>query len=110
MIHRLSEQVLESPDGATIPRRKPENLPVLNATMPNRAAGQLSAATSTLRNLVEENDKEHTKLPADTSNASAPPVGNVSETTNNGEDGDDDDSEADVVEADNRPAKRPKVI
>ena len=27
-----------------------------------------------------------------------------------GEDGDDDDSEADVVEADNRPAKRPKVI
>lgn len=109
MIHRLNEQVLESPDSATLPRRKQEKLPALGAALPSRS-NELSKATSTLKILVEENAKQPTKLPADSSNAAAPPVGNVSETTNNGEDGDDDDSEADEVKTDKRPAKRPKVI
>ena len=113
MIHRLNEQVLESPDGAAIPReRKTENAPLINAgnnvKIPSRSE-ELSAATSTLRSLVEENAKQPTKLPADSSSATAPPVGNVSEATNNGEDGDDDDSDVDRP-ADNRPAKRPKVV
>lgn len=102
MIHRLNEQVLEGPDSATLPRRNQDKLPAIGASI---RSNELSEATSTLKSMVEENEKGPTKLPADSSNTA-----NVSETTNNGEDGDDDDSEADVVEADNRPAKRPKVI
>ena len=118
MIHRLNEQVLESPDGASLLRgRKPESAALLNAGNNvghgiHSRSDQLSSATSTLRNLVEENAKQPnpTKLPANPLNTNPQRVGSGSEATNNGEDGDDDDSDIVRVGTDDRPAKRPKVI
>ena len=118
MIHRLNEQVLESPDGASLLRgRKPESAALLNAGNNvghgiHSRSDQLSSATSTLRNLVEENAKQPnpTKLPANPLNTNPQRVGSGSEATNNGEDGDDDDSDIVRVGTDDRPAKLPKVI
>lgn len=107
MIHRLNEQVLDSPDSAAIPReRKPSSSNNGSVQIPCRP-DRLSPATSTLRNLVEENAKQPnpTQLPADSTKA-----GSVSEEANNGEDGDDDDSDIDAGgAASNRPAKRTKI-
>ena len=113
MIHRLNEQVLDSADSAASPReRKQEDKQRRNAGKDVAAvipiqSDKLSSATSTLRSLVEEN-AENAKRAADPLPASSPAGGNVSEEANNGEDGDDDDSDMDgrIV---NRAAKRTKV-
>jgi hypothetical protein len=107
MIHRLNEQVLDSTHSAEIARERKQEV-TQRRTPGNNVAGeirsdQLSPATSTLRNLVEENAKKPNptkKLPGG---------GTVSEEANNGEDGDDDDSDA-SEEIKNRPPKRSKII
>ena len=118
MIHRLNEQVLDSPDSAAIPReRKQEGTQRRNSDKNVTAeiqfrSDRLSPATSTLRNLVEENAKKpnSTQLPVDPSTSSLLGGGIVSEEANNGEDGDDDDSDIDRSGIKNRPPKRSKII
>lgn len=101
MIHRLNEQVLDSPDSAATPReRKQDVTAVLDSGPALNNRNQLSSATSTLRTMVEENEKQPTKLPA----GNLQRVGSVSEATN---DGDDEDSDLDGVD---RAAKRQKII
>lgn len=103
MIHRLNEQVLDSPDSAAISRERKQDVTQRLSSGDSVAAGlkrpadRLSPATSTLRTLVEEN----AKIPA---------AGNVSEEANNGEDGDDDDSDAGRGGIKDRAAKRSKII
>jgi len=111
MIHRLNEQVLDSPDSASTPRERKQDVSAVldSAPTPHMRSKQLSSATSTLRTMVEENANQATKLPADSANTTSQRVGSVSEATNDG-DGDDDDSDLDGVGENNRPAKRAKVI
>jgi len=118
MIHRLNEQVLDSPHSVAIPRERKQEVTQRRNSDNNVAAeiqfrtDRLSPATSTLRNLVEENAKETsaTQLPADPSNTFLPGGGTVSEEANNGEDGDDDDSDIDGEGINDKPAKRSKII
>lgn len=111
MIHRLNEQVLDSADSAASPRdRKQEVAQRRNpgadvATSIALKSDRLSPATSTLRNLVEENEKNAAEPSAP---AASPEGGTVSEEANNGEDGDDDDSDMDEP-VESRAAKRTKV-
>lgn len=117
MIHRLNEQVLESPDSAAIPReRKQESTQRRNSG--NAAdiqfrSDRLSSATSTLRKIVAENANPNpSQSTSGQSNRHLPGQGNVSEEANNGEEGDDDDDD-DTIDGggiDNRPAKRSKII
>jgi len=118
MIHRLNEQVLESPDSAAIPRdRKQEGTQRRNSVNNNAAeiqfrSDRLSPATSTLRNLVAETAKPNpSQSAAGQSNRPLPGEGNVSEEAIIGEEGDDDD-DSDTIDGgiDNRPAKRSKII
>jgi len=118
MIHRLNEQVLESPDSAAIPRERQQEVTQRRSSDKNAIAeiqfrsDRLSPATSTLRNLVEENAKKpnSSQLPVDPSNSFLLGGGIVSEEANNGEDGDDDDSDIDRSGIKNRPLKRSKII
>jgi len=118
MIHRLNEQVLDSPDSAAIPRERKQEVTQRRTSGSNSVAeiqfrsDRLSPATSTLRNLVEENAKPNrTQKSTAQSNTRLPEQGTVSEEANNGEEGDDDDSDTiDGGGIDNRPAKRLKII
>ena len=110
MIHRLNEQVLDSTHSAEIARERKQEVtqrrnPPRNGVVAEIRSDQLSPATSTLRNLVEENAKK----PNPTTTTKLPGGGTVSEEANNGEDGDDDDSDV-SEEIKNRPTKRSKII
>mmetsp|Transcript_65817 Transcript_65817/g.73432 ORF Transcript_65817/g.73432 Transcript_65817/m.73432 type:complete len:412 (+) Transcript_65817:158-1393(+) len=110
MIHRLNEQVLDSSDSAkqdnTTLRRTASSY--VAATMSVRS-DRLSPATSTLRNLVEENAKQAANpTNMDSSSLRVREGGVVSEEINNGEDGDDDDSDIDAGK-DQRTTKRTRI-
>jgi len=118
MIHRLNEQVLESPDSAAIPReRKQEVAQRRNSGSSSSSVGiqfrsdNLSSATSTLRNLVEDNAKQPnpTKLPVDPSITSLLGEGSVSEEAINDEGGDNVDFNVDGGSKNGRPSKRSKI-
>lgn len=108
MIHRLNEQVLDSSDSA-----KQDNATQRRTASSNVAAtisvrsDRLSPATSTLRNLVEENAKQAAN-PTNMDSSSLREGGVVSEEINNGEDGDDDDSDIDAGK-DQRTTKRTRI-
>eukprot|EP00535_Pseudo-nitzschia_heimii_P012871 CAMPEP_0197196598 /NCGR_PEP_ID=MMETSP1423-20130617/32440_1 /TAXON_ID=476441 /ORGANISM="Pseudo-nitzschia heimii, Strain UNC1101" /LENGTH=366 /DNA_ID=CAMNT_0042650405 /DNA_START=542 /DNA_END=1642 /DNA_ORIENTATION=+ len=118
MIHRLNEQVLESPDSAAIQRERKQEAAQRRTSGNDNVdeiqfrSDRLSPATSTLRNLVEENAKPNrSQMAAGQSNTHLPVQGNVSEEANNGEEGYDDDSDTiDGGGIDNRRAKRSKII
>lgn len=107
MIHRLNEQVLDSSDsakqGKTTQRRTASSN--VAGTISVRS-DRLSPATSTLRNLLEENAKAANSTQMDSSSLRGGCV--VSEAANNGEDGDDDDSDIDVGK-DQRAIKRTRI-
>jgi hypothetical protein len=111
MIHRLNEQVLDSADSAASPRDRKQEVTQRRNPGSDVAASialksdRLSPATSTLRSLVEENEKSAAEPSAP---ALSPEGGTVSEEANNGEDGDDDDSDMDEA-VESRVAKRTKV-
>jgi len=109
MIHRLNEQVLDSTHSAEIARERKQEVtqrrnPPVNDIAAEIRSDQLSPATSTLRNLVEEN-----AMTPNPTTSKLPGGGTVSEEANNGEDGDDDDSDV-SEEIKNRPTKRSKII
>ncbi|OEU20726.1 hypothetical protein FRACYDRAFT_259654 [Fragilariopsis cylindrus CCMP1102] len=107
MIHRLNEQVLDSSDsakqGKTTQRRTASSN--VAGTISVRS-DRLSPATSTLRNLLEENAKAANSTQMDSPSLRGGCV--VSEAANNGEGGDDDDSDIDV-EKDQRAIKRTRI-
>merc|ERR1712238_305653 len=109
MIHRLNEQVLDSSDSA-----KQDNTTQRRTTTSNVAStmsvrsDRLSPATSTLRNLVEENGKQAANPTNMDSSSLRGEGGVVSEEINNGEDGDDDDSDIDAGK-DQRTTKRTRI-
>lgn len=116
MIHRLNEQVLDSPDSALPRDRKQDVTQLLNSS--NKVVDEiqfrskrLSSATSTLRSLVEDNAKEPTavQLPAG-SIRSLPGKRTVSEEANKVDDGDDYDTDSSGTQPDNRAPKRAKII
>merc|ERR1719464_652998 len=97
MIHRLNEQVLDSSDSMKTENKKhttQRRTACSNVgTQISVRSDRLSPSTSTLRNLVEENAKQMNSVKMDSLLSRE---GVVSEEANNGEDGDDDDSDIDA--------------
>ena len=106
MIHRLNEQVLDSQDSHACTRERKQDAAQRRNTG-NVTTGiqvrseRLSPETSTLRNLVEEitNQPNSTQPSEDLSTAKISGEGTVS-----------NDSDVDGGEADNRPAKKSKIV
>ena len=106
MIHRLNEQVLDSQDSHACTRERKQDATQRRNTG-NVTTGiqvrseRLSPETSTLRNLVEE----ITNQPNSTQ-----PSGGLSAAKISGEGTVSNDSDIDGGEADNRPAKKSKIV